>query len=172
MEDHSNIIVQLKDNEIDLTKVALARALLGNIVPSTHAAKTKKAYFAYISTLIMGEIWAAKEDSGKLNGGQAVHLASQMGHLIAKCSLGLNHVTSGIVECNIVPRLHKILEKEDSLSAEARSRIEILLKKTDELKALPLALCHIDLNERNVSVSFPLHLFRAHCFCLYLDHRE
>ncbi|KAF9072202.1 hypothetical protein BDP27DRAFT_1382213 [Rhodocollybia butyracea] len=107
LADGSELIVQLKDNEIDLTKVSLALALLGAIVPSMHAAKCEKAHYAYVSSLIPGVIWSVKEDA----------------------------------------------DWNEVLDVDARSRIENLLTKVDELKALPLALCHIDINERNIIVN-------------------
>jgi hypothetical protein len=50
-----------------------------------------------------------------------------------------------------VPRLSKILEKEKVVDNAVRERVEALLGTIDQLKELPLALCHIDINGRNVS---------------------
>ncbi|KAJ3741925.1 hypothetical protein DFH05DRAFT_263245 [Lentinula detonsa] len=89
LEDVCIIIVQLKHNEIHLTKVAFTRALPGNIVPSMHETKTERAYFTLNHTLTHSqeEMWAAKDDSGQ-------------------------PTTSGIVEYNIVHRLHKLWRRK------------------------------------------------------------
>jgi hypothetical protein len=139
--------VQLKDNEIDLTRVSTARAMLGSIVPSTHAVKAKNVFFAYISEYIQGTCWA---DVKNLSLSEDISIASQVGEIIGNCSLGFNKVTAGIVDSNIVPRLSKILEKEKIIDG-VRERIEALLNAVDQLKELPLALFHIDINARNVS---------------------
>lgn len=58
-----------------------------------------------------------------------------------------------------MPRLQKILEMEDfSDTPEACLRFEssLNLDRVAELKSLPLALCHIDVNHRNVGPRFKL----------------
>ena len=61
LDDGTEVIVQFEDNEIDTTKMALARGLLGDIVPFTFSARTAKAYFAYVSDLIKGTMWSDLE---------------------------------------------------------------------------------------------------------------
>jgi hypothetical protein len=145
LEDGSETIVQLKDNELDLTKVALARSLLGDVVPDMHAAKSSKVYFAYVASLIPGSVWGEK----KLSLDEDVRVVTQVARLLARCSLNIK--SNGIVDQYILPRLHKILEKEDIPDDAIRMRIKKLCGVTDQLKQLPLCLCHIDVNARNVS---------------------
>lgn len=156
LEDKSEVIVQLKDNEIDLTKVALARSLLGDIVPAMSAAKTDKVNFAYVSTLIPGEIW----DNKRLSLEEEIDVASQLGRLISACRMGIS--SDGIVNYYVRPRLLKILEKESLPNPGIRERIERLSVSVDQLKALPLTLCHVDLNRRNVSLFFTI---LSECVC-------
>ncbi|KAH8115085.1 hypothetical protein DFH11DRAFT_1508209 [Phellopilus nigrolimitatus] len=144
LEDGSEVIVQLKDNEIDTTKTALARGLLGEIVPFIFSAKTTKAHYAYVADLIKGTMWAGADTTAE----QDIGLASQLGAILPRCLI--NTDSSGVVDFFIVPRLKRILSKEDITHAPLKSKIEMLLSKCDVLKHLPLALCHIDINARNV----------------------
>lgn len=137
--------MQLKDNEIDLTKVALARSLLGRVVPAMYAGKTDKVHCAYVVALLQGKMW----DGEELSLDQEVRVASQLARLLAACSLGIS--SARIVDNYVRPRLLKILEKEEIGESDIRERIERLSASTDQLKVLPLSLCHIDLNRRNVS---------------------
>jgi hypothetical protein len=50
-----------------------------------------------------------------------------------------------------VPRISNVLEKEKVVDNAVWERLEALLGTIDLLKELPLALCHIDINTRNVS---------------------
>jgi len=147
LSDKSQVIVQLKDNEIDVTRVSLARGLLGSIVPSTHAVKAKNVFFAYISEYIQGTCWA---DFKNLSLSEEISIASQVGSHIGDCSLGVSATSAGVVDYHIVPRLSKILEKGNIEDGAIRERLEALLGTIDQLKVLPLALCHIDINARNI----------------------
>lgn len=60
LEDGTKAVVQLKDNEIDFTKVILANSLLGDVVPIVHPVPTEKAHFAYMSNFIPGTMWSDK----------------------------------------------------------------------------------------------------------------
>ena len=139
--------MQLKDNEIDLTRVALARGLLESIVPSTHAVKPKNVVFAYISEYIQGA------DVKNISLSEDISIASQVGSRIGHCSLGVNVTSAGVVNYHLFPRLSKILEKENIEDGAVRKRLEALLGTVDQLQVLPLALCHIDINARNVYFS-------------------
>ena len=150
LDDESQVIVQLKDNEIDLSRVALARGLLGDIVPSMHAAPTEKVFFAYVADYIQGICWADLKNPSL---SENVSIASQIGSIIGSCSLETNAKSAGVVDYYIVPRLSKILEKGNITDIAIRERLERLKGMADQLKALPLALCHIDINARNVSIS-------------------
>ncbi|KAK7051633.1 hypothetical protein VNI00_004612 [Paramarasmius palmivorus] len=152
LADDTEVIVQLKDNEVDLTKVTLARTLLGDVVPDMHGGKCTKAYFAYLSELIPGRIWSEKELSLE----EDVSVASQVARLLSKCSLGID--SSGIVDLYLLPRLRKILEKEDVSDDAIRTRIEKLCDQADQVKKLPLSLCHIDINARNIILNENAHV--------------
>ncbi|EJD00083.1 uncharacterized protein FOMMEDRAFT_136201 [Fomitiporia mediterranea MF3/22] len=121
LEDGSEAIVQFKDDEIDTTKVALARGLLGEIVPSTFAVRNSKAHFAYISKLVKGKIWPECECTIEQN----CHVASQLGKVLPRCIV--NTSSDSVVDFFV-----------------------LLLTECSQLKVLPLALCHIDLNAQNI----------------------
>ncbi|OCB90380.1 hypothetical protein A7U60_g2390 [Sanghuangporus baumii] len=144
LEDGTEVIIQFKDNEIDTTKVALARGFLGDIVPFTFAAKTTKAHFVYVSDLIKGIMWSDCDCTVEQN----CHIASQLGDMLLRCSV--NSDSTGVVDFFVIPRLKRIVLKENVPHAPLREKMQELLAQCDTLKLLPLALCHIDLNARNI----------------------
>ncbi|KZT33426.1 hypothetical protein SISSUDRAFT_993059 [Sistotremastrum suecicum HHB10207 ss-3] len=149
LEDESRVIVQLKDNEIDLTKVALARSLLGSVVPRMNAAPTEYAFFAYVSNFLPGKMWIDVDSQFGIEQDSAI--AKQIAGLIARCNLGIS--SAGIVDSHIVPRLAHILKTRHNLPQDLRIRVENMLANVDSLKELPLALCHIDINKMNILVN-------------------
>lgn len=70
-----------------------------------------------------------------------------------RCSLGID--SAGVVNHYVRPRLEDILGKELSLEQmpEVRKCVAALLEppRIKDLASLPLSLCHIDLNARNVN---------------------
>ncbi|PBK98489.1 hypothetical protein ARMGADRAFT_1044068 [Armillaria gallica] len=125
LENEDGVIVQCRDCKIDLLKVALVRSLLGPVVPNIQSGKAPNVAFAYVANLIPGTL------------GQREALSTV------------------VVDRYIVPRPQKILEMEDfSDTPEACLRFEssLNLDRVAELKSLPLALCHIDVNHRNVTI--------------------
>ena len=162
LEDGSEVIVQFKDNEIDTTKMALARSFLGEVVPFTFAAKTTKAHFVYVSDLIKGSMWSDCECTIE----QECHIASQIGDMLPRCIVNLD--SAGVVDFFVIPRLKRIVLKENISHAALREKMEELLTQCDVLKVLPLALCHIDLNARNVS-QFSLPAVKERTFRSFAD---
>ena len=144
LEDATDVVVQLKDNEIDTTKVALAHSILGDVVPLVQAAPTTKAYFAYVTPFIPGTMWADKN----LTDTQDANVAAQIGKLLGKSYLQLD--SRGIVDSFVIPRLQHILAKENIKDHGIVTAIENLVSGAETLKVLPLALCHWDINQRNV----------------------
>jgi hypothetical protein len=142
--DAIQVVVQLKDNEIDTTKTVLANNLLGDVVPICHGAVTK-AQFAYISRFIPGTVWALREDQLSID--TSAKIARQVGSLLARCTLGID--SSAIVDRYIIPRLRRIIAKAD-MPDELRNRIGELADLAGHLKTLPLALTHADVNTMNV----------------------
>uniref|UniRef100_A0A0W0GEB6 Uncharacterized protein n=1 Tax=Moniliophthora roreri TaxID=221103 RepID=A0A0W0GEB6_MONRR len=142
LHDETQVVVQLKDNDIDLTKVALARSLLGDVVPVMQAANTTLAHFAYVSPLVPGTVWFRAGMTTE----QDVELAYQTALILAKCSLGVD--STGTVDNYILPRLRELLGIVENESM--RSRIQALFNIANCLKSLPLSLCHIDVNASNV----------------------
>ena len=138
------VVVQLKDNEIDTTKTVLANTLVGDVVPISFAA-TSNATFAYVSPFIPGTVWVLRD--AKLSVDENVRIASQVGSLIARCTLGIDG--SGMVDRFVIPRLRHILLKT-TMPKNIRTRIQELLGLADGLKPLPLSLCHIDVNIMNI----------------------
>lgn len=138
------IVVQLKDNEIDTTKTVLANAMLGDVVPISSAALTK-CKFAYISRFIPGTVWALREH--RITVEENAQVAAQVGNLIARCTLDIGG--SSMVDGYVIPRLRRILSKAD-LPRKLAARVEELVGAADGLKGLPLSLCHIDINTMNI----------------------
>ena len=93
------VVVQLKDNEIDFTMTVLASSLFGDIVPIFYGAPTR-TQFAYVSRFIPGTVWALKEDELSID--TNTKIARQVGSLLARCTLGLD--SSAIVNRFIIPR--------------------------------------------------------------------
>lgn len=135
----------MKDNEIDSTKTALANSLLGDVVPVSFAAISNTT-FAYVSRFIPGRVWLLRENN--LTVEENSRVAAQVGVLIAKCVLG-NTDGSGMVDAYVVPRLLQILSKP-KMTNKLKTRIQGVLKLSDGVKALPLSLCHIDINSMNI----------------------
>jgi hypothetical protein len=125
-------MVQLKDNEIDTTKTALANALLGGVVPVLSMA-ISDATFAYVSRFIPGKVWLLRDD--KLTVEESARVALQVGNLIATCTLSLDG--SGMVDRYVVPRLLQILSKT-KMTKKLKTRIQGVLRLADGVKALPL----------------------------------
>ncbi|KAK0434541.1 uncharacterized protein EV420DRAFT_1282482 [Desarmillaria tabescens] len=154
-ENEDEVIVQLQDCEIDLSKVALARGLLGPVVPDIQFGKTQSVAFAYVATLIPGTIWDRVDASAD----EELSICAEIAQLLTRCSLGVS--STAVVDGYVVPRLQKILEVEDfSDTPEARRRLEGLLnpERVAGLKSLPLSLCHIDVNHRNILVDNDKHV--------------
>ncbi|PBK63666.1 hypothetical protein ARMSODRAFT_894103 [Armillaria solidipes] len=155
LENEDEVIVQLRDCEIDLSKVALARSLLGPVVPNIQSGKAPNVAFAYVANLIPGTLWDRVETSAD----EELSICAEIAQLLTRCSLGMRSTV--VVDRYVVPRLQKILEMEDFSDApEARLRLEGLLNpdRVAELKSLPLSLCHIDVNHRNILVDNDKHI--------------
>ena len=137
-------MVQLKDNEIDTTKTVLANTLLGDIVPISFRA-ISNAKYAYVSSFIPGTVWCRREDELTIQ--ENARVALQVGRVIALCALRMD--SSGMVDRYIVPRLRQIISKT-KMPKKLRTRIQEVLALADGVKALPLSLCHIDINSMNI----------------------
>lgn len=144
MDARYQVVVQLKDNEIDTTKTVLANTLLGDMVPISFAA-ISNATFAYVSHFIPGTVWVIRD--AELSVDENARVAFQVGALIARCTLGIDG--SGMVDGYVIPRIRRILSKT-KMPQKVRTRIQELLGLTDGLKSLPLSLCHIDINIMNI----------------------
>lgn len=154
LDTGTEVIVQLRDCDIDLSKVALARSLLGSVVPEMKLGKVDEVAFAYVASLIPGTIW----DKAQTSADEDRIICSEISRLLIRCSLGVS--SAAVIDGYVVPRLRKIIEIEDFTDVpEARERLEELLgwDRIAELKLLPLSLCHIDVNHRNVSFSLYFH---------------
>jgi len=89
-------------------------------------------------------IWSDKETTVA----EDARISSQIGNLISKCSLEFD--STGLVERYVIPRLQLIVAKEDLSDPAIKTRIEGLISKANDLKSLPLSLCHWDINSRNI----------------------
>jgi hypothetical protein len=147
--DKTEAIIQLRNGRIDTALVALARGLLGDIVPDVQEVTTTATLHAYAMPLIRGSRWSPLIETSLE---EDVVIASQFGTILAKCSLGIG--SAAIVDNHIVPRLEIVLRDKiastDSYSQLLRARVEALLHRAHSLKQLPLALCHTDPNPFNV----------------------
>ena len=138
------VVVQLKDNEIDTTRTVLASSLLGDLVPICYGALTK-AQFAYVSRFIPGTVWALQE--GHFSVDTNARIARQVGSLLARCTLGLD--SSAIVNRYIIPRLNRTIAKAD-MPDDLRKYVREFVKFSKDLESLPLALSHADVNSMNL----------------------
>jgi len=147
-------IIQLKDSPIDTTIVALARSLLGPIVPDVRSVPSKATRHAYAMNMLPGVYCESGVGAYSLNNDVAI--ARELGSILARCSLGID--SAGIVDYYIIPRLESIIAKElppgnEQWITAIRTRIKELTNRAENLKRLPLALCHTDLNCANVGYS-------------------
>jgi hypothetical protein len=145
-------IVQLKDSSIDTALVALARSLLGNIVPDVRTVHNNITRHAYVMNMLPGGY--CESGVGAYSFNNDVAIARELGSILARCSLGND--SSGVVDYYIVPRLESIIARElptdnDPSIAAVRTRIRDLISRAENLKRLPLALCHTHLYCANVS---------------------
>jgi hypothetical protein len=122
----------------------LANSLIGDIVPINHGDKSK-AQFAYLSRFIPGNIWP----HGPFGIEGDLKVCSQVGAIIARCVTNID--STSMVEHYIIPRLEKIVSKE-KMPEILRTRIKSLIPLAPNLKALPLSICHADINKSNVIV--------------------
>ncbi len=148
LSDGTEVVVQLRDTEIDTSTVALANALLGDVVPLSHTAKTSAVQAAYISPSIGGKVWT--ENEVPLEGD--VSIASQLASLLARLALPME--STSIIDRVVVPRLRRIVAKEHIPSDELKQRIDDMVHTTEHLRALPLAICPSDLDPSHVSNAF------------------
>ncbi|KAK0187246.1 hypothetical protein F5146DRAFT_1142207 [Armillaria mellea] len=54
LKNGTEAIIKLRDTEIDLSRVALAHSILGDITPQVHSGKVRKANFAHAGQVIPG----------------------------------------------------------------------------------------------------------------------
>ncbi|TDL25803.1 hypothetical protein BD410DRAFT_784827 [Rickenella mellea] len=146
LSDDTKFVVQLRDNDVDTTMVTLAYSLLGEVVPPLHAARTSVVRAAYVAPFVPGTVW----DELNCSLDDDVKIASQIGELLGRCFLNVD--SSGMVDRFIIPRLRKILAKERIPTKELRERIEGMILSAENLKALPLGICHIDVNASNIII--------------------
>ncbi|SJL06547.1 uncharacterized protein ARMOST_09888 [Armillaria ostoyae] len=147
LENSTEAIIKLRDTEIDLSRVALAHSILGDIAPEVHSGKVRKANFAYVGQLVPGTPWDIAKTSYK----DIVTISADLARILTKCSLGIN--SAGVVDHYIKSRLETILQKDTLLEcAPARECVAALLEpaRISELTLLPLSLCHPDLGTKNI----------------------
>ncbi|KAK0187229.1 hypothetical protein F5146DRAFT_935421, partial [Armillaria mellea] len=138
---------------------ALAHSILGDI-SEVHSGKVLKENFAYIPTFVPGVTWDVPTTSHDDN----ANIAAQLARTIMRCSLEIDSAgcsAQAVVDGYVLPRLRKILETVDFTDVpEARKRLEELLgwHRIAGLKLLPLSLCHIDVNHRNIIVDNHKHI--------------
>jgi hypothetical protein len=150
-ENGDKVIIQLKDSSINTVDVAIARSLLGPIVPEVHSVCSKASRHAYAMNMLPGVY--CESGVGAYSFNNDVAIARELGSILAHCSFGID--SSGVVDNYIIPRLESIVTRElptenDQSITAIRTRIKDLTSRTNNLKHLPLALCHTDLNCANV----------------------
>ncbi|KAI3614879.1 aminoglycoside phosphotransferase [Moniliophthora roreri] len=154
LADKTEVIVQLRDNEIDLSKFVIARNVLGQVVPQIQVTKDTDAYFAYVISLNYGLPWNPKQHTPVV--AQEAHMASQIARILAKSSLGID--SSGTIDHYIRPRLQQIIVKECSSNDATHACIKSLYSKVDELKSLPLVISHGAIEANDIIVNNSLDI--------------
>ncbi|KAF3935953.1 hypothetical protein ABW19_dt0203705 [Dactylella cylindrospora] len=149
LKDDTKWVVQLRDNEVDITKTALARAKLGTLVPEIHRVPSKLAFFGYIQSYVPGEIWAIRTDYEKLSDQEQTGIAESLAGMLARMSI--NESSSGMTQHFIRSRLQHVVDRLIKHDVEGvREKMLGLIDKLHTLDCLPLALIHEDINEMNV----------------------
>ena len=154
--DQKKAIIQLRDGRLDTSLIALARGLLGDIVPLARAVKSSQTMWAFGMPFIPGVRWeplivtSLEED---------VAITAEYGSILAKCRLtAITAAREAIVEHQIIPRLKAIIQNDIPILEgdypSLRAHLENLLSRAHGLKRLPLALTHTDPNPFNVSHNF------------------
>lgn len=182
LQDCRSIIVQFRIEALDTEPFTRARNLLGNTVPIIEAINDPELVDAgvwpFYMTLIPGKPWLEYED--EWNDTQRSTCARSLGRLFARCFVEGN--TGDVVDSVILPNLHKLralaLEREDVKPFSLF--ISKLIGDAPVLKALPLFLGHLDMNEMNILVgedaeitgvidwelSPPPQPFGVACYCI------
>ncbi|KAE9398207.1 hypothetical protein BT96DRAFT_920976 [Gymnopus androsaceus JB14] len=138
--DGAKAVIQIRDSRINTALVGLAHGKLGNVVPLVCAVTATKSLFAYGMPFIDGSRWEPLcETSLKDDISIAAHLGSLLSNL--KLDLPSDEV---LVLSNGMPDLEN--------AALLQSCIERLLSRAQNLKKLPLTLCHADLHSWNIII--------------------
>ncbi|VDC02823.1 unnamed protein product [Peniophora sp. CBMAI 1063] len=144
--DNSRLIVQFRDDDIDTSIVALARALVGKLVPTVNLVYTRLCRRAYVSQYADGTLW---EDRGICAVEDDKRAASEVGALVARLQLPMSSVS--VVEDFVIPRLHQIIRQDPFYGrADLAEKVRDIAARAHILKSLPLAVCHTDINRENI----------------------
>lgn len=148
LHDNSRLIVQFRDDDIDTSIVALARALVGKIVPTVNLVYTRLCRRAYVSQYAEGTLW---EDRGICDVEDDKRVASEVGALVARLQLPMSSIS--VVEDFVIPRLQQIIRQDPFYGrADLAEKVRDIAARAHSLKSLPLAVCHTDINRENVRV--------------------
>ncbi|KIM49744.1 hypothetical protein M413DRAFT_15624 [Hebeloma cylindrosporum] len=151
LEDQSNIIVQFRDTPLDLSLYEVAREKLGALVPTIEKkdAGVAVSKHIYIMNYIDGSMWNSALGAWPGAWDDDAAIAGQLGDALSHCIVGPD--SSEVVESYIIPRLKTVLlESIPPDRLELRRSVEELISIAPNLKKLPLALSHLDLNATNV----------------------
>lgn len=146
LSDSSKLIVQFRDDDIDTSIVALARALVGSVVPTVNLVYTRLCRRAYVSQYADGTLW---EDLGICAVENDMRVASQIGTLIANFRLPM--CSASVVDDFVIPRLQQIIRQSPFFGHDdLAEKVQDIAARAHHLKSLPLAVCHTDVNRENV----------------------
>ncbi|KZV67509.1 hypothetical protein PENSPDRAFT_49547 [Peniophora sp. CONT] len=144
--DSSKLIVQFRDDDIDTSIVALARALVGAIVPTVNLVYTRLCRRAYVSQYAEGTLWG---DRGICAVDDDKRVASEIGALVARLQLSMS--SASVVEDFIIPRLQQIIRQTPFFgNQDLAEKVRDIAARAHRLKSLPLAVCHTDINRENI----------------------
>ncbi|KAJ8130339.1 hypothetical protein O1611_g3290 [Lasiodiplodia mahajangana] len=148
MKDHPNVIVQFREEPLDITPFKTARMLLGNAVPSIEVFDNV-AEFCVLMSKIPGETWFNIEVDWEEEQ-SFIKAAIGLGKLMSLCFVPRDNES---IKKHIIPKLQGIL------TMEIRSGINVtryfplvrdLISVSNRLGDLPSFFSHPDLNPMNI----------------------
>jgi hypothetical protein len=154
MRDGSHYVVQLRSESVHEENAQQGHEILGDLVPVPIRVirEGSPVPYAYIMPHVSGSTWLTRDTRG-WELAKHVKVVGQIGDMIGKCCGHKQSTESDIIDSFIIPHLQLYLEWDEPSVAPYKGIIKSLLDKVDDLRKLPVALAHWDLNQMNIMVS-------------------